>query len=120
MKTIEPYDLKSLAQARTHVAYLQGELKRLQKENDALRSSAQPARHAAAPPSTPDSRPQPFAPLDPSLESRYKARVTAAEDEVAKAKDAVLNAASPQEQTLAMRSLKLAEQKLQMQRSNFK
>lgn len=46
--------------------------------------------------------------------------VAKAEKEVEKAKSAVLSAKGPREQNLAMQALKLAEQKLNFQKSNFK
>lgn len=126
MKTIQPNDLNTLYEARQQVGVLNDELARLRAENATLRAfktkAEQEAKESAAAKPAPESAPRRafLGKQDPGLEKRYWDRVHAAEKSVEEAKESVRTTASPQEQTLAMRALRLAEQKLELERRNFK
>lgn len=126
MKTIQPNDLNTLYEARQQVSVLNDELARLRAENASLRALKAQAEEASTP--QPAAQPAPesgprrafFGKQDPGLEKRYRDRIHAAEKSVEQAKEAVRTAASPEEHTYAMRALRLAEQKLELERRNFK
>ena len=104
--------VNTLANARSLISDLREELSRLQKENAKLKTSNQVVSASADPAQSQLTPKQ-------ALEKRYWARIAEAEKEVEKAKDAVLSAPSPAEQMMAMKSLRLAEDKLNFQKRNF-
>jgi hypothetical protein len=109
--------INTLSKAKDHIWDMQEEMTRLRNEIASLRSQ-----------STTPTAPTPFhgnnaaktAPTGQGWEQRYRERVAEAEKEVEKAMSGVLSASGPMEQNLAMQTLKLAEQKLNFQKRNFK
>lgn len=96
----------TLTAARDYIASIQPALKRLAELENARRSES-PQTETPTPPA------------GQTLEQRYRARVAAAEAEVERAKGAVLEAPSPQAQIVAMRELRMKEQRLNFERRNF-
>lgn len=109
--------INTLAKAKEHIREMQKEMTRLRTENASLRSQSSPS---AAPTPLPDTHSAKSPTTGQGWEQRYRERVAEAEKEVEKAMSAVLSASGPMEQNLAMQALKLAEQKLNFQKRNFK
>lgn len=109
--------INTLAKAKDYIWDMQEEMTRLRKEIASLKAESS---STTSPTPFPGTRATTSNAKANGWEQRYWERVAEAEKEVEKAKDAVLSASGPREQNLAMQSLKLAEQKLNFQKSNFK
>ena len=110
----------TLSKAREYIVAIQPSLQRL-SEGEA---SAQPTTPAPSPVSAGDVPVSGESVKTPPLHTmtlaeRYRARIATAEEEVRKGKRAVLEAPTPAAQLLAMRELRVKEQRLNHEKRNF-
>jgi hypothetical protein len=112
----------TLSKAREYIAAIQPSLQRLADEGVNPRQVSYSAPSLATTGDTPVAgEPVKTPPLHTmTLAERYRARVAAAEEEVRKGKRAVLEAPTPAAQLLAMRELRVKEQRLNHEKRNFR